>query len=155
MSQKSSSTVLALPTIPGFAWIVLTLALALHVLDEAVHDFLSFYNPAALAVRDRLPFLPLPTFSFGAWLAGLIAGVVLLSLLSPFAFRRAVWLRPLALLLSIFMMVNAGIHIFGSLFLGSVMPGTYSAPVLLAAAVCLLVSALRYWKVPVSSEGEL
>ena len=74
MPLKTLSTVLVLPTIPGRAWIFLTIALALHVLDEAVHDFLSIYNPAARALRDRLPFLPLPTFSFGVWLGGLIGG---------------------------------------------------------------------------------
>ena len=155
MPLKTLSTVLVLPTIPGLAWIFLTIALALHVLDEAVHDFLSIYNPAARAVRDRLPFLPLPTFSFGVWLGGLIGGLLLLTALSPFAFRRAAWLRPLALFLSIVMLVNAAAHFAGSLFLGRVMPGTYSAPVLLMAALCLLVSAARYWRVPVSGRGEL
>ena len=46
----------------GFAWLAFALALAVHVLDEATHDFLSVYNPSAQAIRSRLPFLPLPTF---------------------------------------------------------------------------------------------
>jgi hypothetical protein len=30
----------------GFAWIALCLALAVHVIDETLTDFLSVYNPA-------------------------------------------------------------------------------------------------------------
>ena len=50
----------------GLAWVLLTLALAAHVVDEAVNDFLSFYNPAVQAIRQVAPFLPLPTFTFEA-----------------------------------------------------------------------------------------
>jgi hypothetical protein len=49
----------------GYAWLVFAGALALHVTDEATHGFLSVYNPNALAIRARFPFLPVPTFTFG------------------------------------------------------------------------------------------
>jgi len=42
----------------------LCVAFGLHVVDEALTDFLSVYNPIVRAVRARLPFLPLPTFTF-------------------------------------------------------------------------------------------
>ncbi len=42
----------------GLAWIVFALAIAVHVADEAAHDFLSVYNPTVRAIRERLPFLP-------------------------------------------------------------------------------------------------
>ena len=61
---------------PGVAWLLLTITLAVHVVDEAVHDFLSTYNPIVRSVRERLPLLPLPTFSFGVWLAGLTMTVL-------------------------------------------------------------------------------
>jgi hypothetical protein len=133
-------------TTPGVAWVNLSLALALHVLDEALHGFLSYYNPAALAIRDRLSFVRLPTFSFEVWLIGLIVGVILLLTLSPLAFRRARWMRPFALALSVIMVFNAGMHFGWSLVLGELVPGTYSSPVLLAAALFLLVAAARDWK---------
>ncbi|NIR43314.1 MAG: hypothetical protein GWN99_05190 [Gemmatimonadetes bacterium] len=136
---------LARLTDPGPAWVFLASALALHVVDEALHDFLATWNPIAVAVRGRLPFLPLPAFSTGVWLTGLILGLLLLFALSPFAFRRASWLRPAALFLSILMILNAAGHVLGSLYFGRVVPGTYSAPVLLLAALCLLTSALRNW----------
>ncbi|MGD2152663.1 MAG: HXXEE domain-containing protein [Gemmatimonadales bacterium] len=133
-------------TTPGIAWLGLTVALALHVLDESLHGFLSYYNPAALAIRDWLPLVAPPTFSFEVWLVGLIVGVIVLLASSPLAFRRVRWLRPVALGLSVIMIFNAGIHITWSLALGEVVPGTYTAPVLLAAALCLLVAAVREWK---------
>lgn len=39
----------------ALAWAVLCTAFALHVLDEATHNFLSWYNPNALAVRAGVP----------------------------------------------------------------------------------------------------
>ncbi len=153
MSRDRLSHFIAFCLTPGVAWLLLTVALAIHVVDEAVHDFLSTYNPIARGVRERFPLIPLPTFSFGAWLGGLIAGLVLLLALSPLAFRRAAWLSPLALVLSVLMAVNGGLHLAGSVYLGRVVPGTYSAPVLLIAALCLLVSAIRGWRVPARVEG--
>lgn len=67
----------------GWPWIALCLALALHVTDEALTDFLSVYNPTVVAIRQRLPLVPLPTFSFKLWLAGLVTSVILLLALSP------------------------------------------------------------------------
>lgn len=133
-------------TTPGVAWVNLALALALHVLDEAVHGFLSYWNPAAQAIRERLSFVGPPTFSFEVWLTGLILGVILLLALSPLAFRRARPMRPLALALSVLMVLNAGTHFTWSLARGEAVPGTYSSPVLLAAALLLLVAAVRNWK---------
>ncbi len=42
-----------------------------------------------------------------------------------------------------FMVLNGAGHIFGSMALGSVIPGLYSSPVLLAAAINLLASTRR------------
>lgn len=49
----------------GWSWLALCAALAVHVADEALTDFLSVYNPIARAIRERVPFLPLPVFTFG------------------------------------------------------------------------------------------
>ena len=125
----------------GRAWVALCLALAVHVADEALTDFLSVYNPTVRALRSRVPFLPLPTFTFGIWLGGLIAAVILLLLLSPFAFRPARWMAPLSYIFGILMLFNGLQHIAGSFYLGRLMPGVYSSPLLLAASVYLLARA--------------
>jgi hypothetical protein len=56
----------------GRAWVALSVTLGAHVADEALTDFLSVYNPLVLAARERFGWFPMPTFTFGIWLAGLI-----------------------------------------------------------------------------------
>ena len=122
----------------GWAWIALCLALAVHVADEALTDFLSIYNPTVKALRQRWWFLLLPTFSFKVWLSALIAAVVVLFALSPFAFGAAKWLPPLAYFFAVFMIINGLQHIAASIYMRRLMPGTYSAPLLLICAMYLL-----------------
>jgi len=123
----------------GWAWLALSIALAFHVWDEAAHDFLSVYNPAVRAIRETVPFLPLPTFTFDVWLGGLIVAVIVLTLLSFFAFRDARWLRPIAYVFAVLMIGNGLLHSVVSLYDGQVMPGLYSSPLLIGAAVWLLI----------------
>lgn len=122
----------------GIAWVALCIALAVHVMDEAVTDFLSVYNPAVLAIRRQLPFLPLPTFSFDVWLTALIVAVVMLLSLSPFALRGANLMVPLSYLFGLLMFVNGLGHLAGSLYMQRPMPGVYSSPLLLGCSVYLL-----------------
>ncbi|HEV2341547.1 MAG TPA: HXXEE domain-containing protein [Candidatus Acidoferrales bacterium] len=125
----------------GIAWIVFALALALHVADEARHDFLSTYNPSVRAIRAKLPFLPIPTFTFRIWLSLLIAGIVLLLCLSPLAFSGNHALRLAARVLAIVVGIfNAVAHLASSAYLRRWLPGVYSSPVLLAAAIYLLTA---------------
>lgn len=125
----------------GLAWIAFALAVALHVADEASHDFLAVYNPNARAIRAKLH-LPIPVFTFRGFLITLSAGVALLLVLSPVAFHGAHWLRvtalPLGILVGIF---NGLLHIAGSLFYRRKLAGVLTAPVLLAAGAWLLWSA--------------
>ena len=123
----------------GWAWVTLCVALAIHVADEALSDFLSIYNPAVRAIRARFPFLPLPTFTFPVWLGGLIAADLLLLALTPAAFRGAPGMRPAAVAFGIVMAGNGLLHLLGSVYMRRVMPGTWSAPIILAAAIYLLM----------------
>ncbi len=123
----------------GLAWITFALAIALHVADEATHDFLSLYNPHALAIRRRLHIPFPPTFTFRTWLVGLIAGIALLLLLSPAAFQGAPWIRLVALPLAILVgLANAAVHCIGSLIYRRPLAGLLSSPVLLVCGSWLL-----------------
>ena len=130
----------------GRAWLWLCLALLLHVSDEALTGFLGVYNPTVIALRQRLPWLPLPTFDFQVWLAGLLVAVVALLSLTGFASRGAAWLRPLAYLFAGLMIVNALGHTAGAIAGARwlpmppprLMPGLASSPLLLAASIYLL-----------------
>ena len=124
----------------GLAWVSLCAALALHVMDEAAHDFLSVYNPTVQLIRQKIPFLPLPTFSFEVWIAGLVLAIALLLCLMPFAFHNARWLKIPAKIFAVLMMLNGAQHIIGSFWLGRLIPGVYSAPLLIAASAYLLKS---------------
>ena len=124
----------------GVAWVALCIALSIHVVDEALTDFLSVYNPAVRAVRARFPFLPLPTFTLPYWLGGLIMVTVFLFALAPAAFRGEPGMRPAAYIFGIVMAGNGLLHLGGSVYMRRAMPGVYSAPIILAAAIYLLAS---------------
>ncbi len=130
----------------GWSWIALSLALALHVWDEAAHDFLSVYNPTVRAIREQVPFLPLPTFSFGIWLTGLILAVLVLLLLSGFAFQGARWLKPISYALAVLIIGNGMLHLLASAYKREMVPGVYSSPVLIGAAIWLIVELRKSGK---------
>ena len=124
----------------GKAWLCLTAALAVHVADEALTDFLSLYNPTVRTIKEHLPWLPLPVFTFRLWLAGLVAGVLVLLLLAKPAFANSRILRPFAYFFAVAMFGNGLLHIAASVHLGRFAPGVTSAPLLLAASAYLLLS---------------
>jgi len=132
----------------GVAWVLLCVALALHVTDEALTGFLSVYNPTVLALRARFGFWPMPTFEFREWLTGLAIGVLFLASLSPFAFRNERWIRPLFYFCAVATgVMNALGHVIATIFGQTVStvqfprpaPGFYSSPLLLIVSVYALV----------------
>lgn len=129
----------------GLAWLLAALALALHVADEASHDFLSWYNPRALGIRRALRGFPFPpTFTLLPWLAGLIAAVLVLAGLTPFAYAGAVWMRPAAYVLAVIHIANGLLHLGGSVQARRPVPGVWSAPVLLLTGSWLAYVALQF-----------
>lgn len=125
------------------AWLLLDAALALHVLDEALTGFLDFYNPLVRSVRARLPWFPMPAFTFDVWLAGLIALVVVLALLAPAVRRGAPGTRFASWVLTVIMFLNGVGHLAGSVYFERWLPGATSAPLLLVASVVLARSTVR------------
>jgi FtsH-binding integral membrane protein len=122
------------------AWLLLTAALVGHVLDEALTDFLAVYNPTVESVRKSLPWLPLPTFTFGTWIAGLAVAILVLAALAPLTRGGGPWMRRLSRAYGGLMVLNGLGHIALSVALGRWLPGVVSSPFLLAAALFLLLS---------------
>jgi hypothetical protein len=130
----------------GRAWVLLALAILLHVIDEAVTGFLVVYNPTVMAWRERWPWLPFPVLQFEWWLGGLLAGVLFLLFVSRWAYRGAGWMKVSAWILAVIMIFNGVGHIAGTIFgpalaalrVARPLPGFYSSPVLIAAAVYLI-----------------
>ena len=125
------------------AWLLLVSALALHVADEALTGFLGFYNPLVLSIRRTIPWFPMPTFTFGPWLGGLVTLIVVLTLLTPVVRAGGGVIKAVSWLLSAIMFLNGVGHLAGSLYFGRWLPGTTSAPVLLAASVLLARATWR------------
>jgi hypothetical protein len=123
-----------------FAWMALCGALAIHVVDEALTDFLALYNPTVLSIRQRYPLLPLPTFTFENWLSLLIFAVIMLTASSFFVWKGRWAMRPISYVFAGFMLLNGLLHIAGSFYLGTFMPGVYSSPLLLVASIALIAT---------------
>jgi len=122
----------------GWAWIAATIALGLHVSDEAAHDFLAWYNPQAQRIRRALGNIPFPpTFTFFPWLLGLVAGILVLLALAPWAFAGSRWMQPLAYVLAAIHIANGAGHIVGSCVAKRLLPGVLSSPLLLLSGAWL------------------
>ncbi len=127
----------------GPPWLALTVALAAHVVDEALTDFLSVYNPFVSAARQRWAWFPMPIFAFEVWLVGLIILVGVLLLLTPLAYRGVAPVRTAAYPYAAIMLLNGVGHLVGSVYLWRWMPGATTAPLLLVTSVWLLRSSTR------------
>jgi hypothetical protein len=135
----------------GRAWLALAGAVALHVTDEALTGFVDVWNPTVAAIHARWPWVQLPIFRFDVWLAGLIALVVLLFLLSPMFFRGGRFMRVPAYVFAVIMVGNGVAHSVATIVGHTVpevtfarpAPGFYSSPLLIAAAVWVLVELRR------------
>jgi hypothetical protein len=125
----------------GHAWILLTIVLASHVVDEALTGFLAVYNPIVREARTRMGWFPMPEFTFGVWLTGLCLLVILLLALAPFAYRRSPVLRLAAYPYAAIMLLNGIGHLVGSVYLDRWAPGATTAPLLIVASVWLLAAA--------------
>jgi hypothetical protein len=131
----------------GRAWLALTIAFALHVLDEACTGFLNIYNPTVTAIRARFAWFPMPTFGFREWLIGLMVAVAICFALTPIASQNVRALRPPAWLYALIMLFNAVGHtattIMGhtvaSVSVARPAPGFYSSPLLFIGSVWLIV----------------
>ncbi|OGF67412.1 MAG: hypothetical protein A2Y62_02255 [Candidatus Fischerbacteria bacterium RBG_13_37_8] len=128
----------------ALAWFVLVTAVALHVIDEAITGFLPFYNQAVYDIKARLGFFPAPTFSFGMWIEGLIVAILIGYSIIPLVARGGRIIRVVTLVVGIMMVINALGHLLGSLFTKTILPGMWSSPILLFAALYVVVRGFRY-----------
>ena len=114
--------------------------------DEATTGFLAVYNPTVVAMREKVGWWPMPTFTFSTWLTGLILACVVLLALSSYVAQGAPGTRALAYIFAIIMLLNAGSHTLFSILGRTVesvtfprpAPGFWSSPFMAAAAIYLL-----------------
>jgi len=132
----------------GLAWLLLCVVFALHIWDEAAHDFVGYFNATVLTLYGHFSWFPRIDMTFREWLTGLLIALMFCLALAPFAFGNSGWLRPLAYLFAGIQFANGGGHILTTLHGGTVPsvrfegagPGFYTAPLL------LLSSAYLFWR---------
>ena len=120
------------------AWVGLVIALAAHVADEALTGFLEAYNPLVIAARQRFGWFPMPTFTFGVWLSGLTAAVVVLLALTPVIRRGGRFSSIAPYPFALVMLLNGVGHLAASVYFGRWMPGSTTAALLIVTSVWLL-----------------
>lgn len=133
------------------AWLLLCLALLVHVIDEAATGFLRVYNPTVEALRAKLGWWPMPAFTFAGWLTGLLVVCFVLLVLSLWVVRGSRRARVLAYVFAVVMLLNGLAHTAGTVAGRTVptvtfprpMPGFWSSPLLLFASIYMLVQLRR------------
>jgi hypothetical protein len=132
----------------GTPWLLLCLGFAAHVWDEAAHDFLSYYNATVLALYGHFSWFPRMDMQFRTWLTTLVVANLALLVLTPWAYRNARWLLPLAYVFAAVQLLNGTGHIVAAIrgrtvpsvhFEGPA-PGVYTAPLLVILAAYLIWS---------------
>ena len=91
-----------------------------------------------MAIRESIPWLPIPVFTFRSWIIALVVAISILSALTPLVRRGHRWLIPVAYAYGVVHVLNGVAHIVVSLVGGTWMPGVLSAPLVLGAGVWLL-----------------
>jgi hypothetical protein len=130
----------------GFAWLLLCVAFAFHVWDEATHDFLGYFNATVLALYGHFSWFPRMDMTFRGWLLGLLIAIVVLLALTAYAFQNARWLRPLAYAYALVQLAsgigNTLLQIRGgtvaSVRFDGISPGFRTAPLLIITSFYLL-----------------
>lgn len=128
---------------PEAAWLLLCGAVALHVVDEAVNDFLSFYNPLV----ESISWLPMPLFTFEVWIAGLILAIVVGLAATSSVTNRVRTMRWVGIVVSVIMILNGLAHVAFSVVRGELLPGALSSPVLVAVASWVIDRFSRHWDI--------
>ena len=115
----------------------MTAAFALHIADEWRTDFLALYNPAVQEIRQAVPAMQLPTFTYESWLALLGSAVVVLAVLTALAGPGGWGLVIVGRIYAVAMALNGAGHLAASAWAGEWISGSASSPILIAAAAWL------------------
>lgn len=124
------------------AWLAVTFALMLHVLEGALRNYLDFYNPLAMSLRDMLLWTWMPTFTLAAWLGGWTAILTVLYGMTWFAAYAARWMVWAAIAYAEVMFLFAAAKIGFAIYLEKAIPGLFTAPLLLIASAWLTMEAI-------------
>ena len=131
----------------SIAYLLFVISLMLHIIDEAVNDFLGFYNPFVLNIRERLSFFPFPTFTFRLWIFGLSLLIIILFSITVFIYGRNKVILLIIRIFSFLMILNGLGHIIGSIYFSEILPGFYFSPLLIGASIYLMVTVNSHLRI--------
>lgn len=131
----------------GLAWLLLCLALVVHCGDEALTDFLGYYNATVLTLYGHFSWFPRMDMDFREWAILSVTINTLLLSLTPFAYRNAPLLRTIAHVFAGILLLQGIAHIaftvlghtVPSVTFVSTAPGFYSSPLLVAGSIYLII----------------
>jgi hypothetical protein len=138
------------PATLGLPWLILCLSFTVNIFDDSLHDFLGSYNPTVLTLYGHFSWFPRIDLTRGEWLATVLGADAVLLLMTPWAFRKASFMRPVAYGFATFMFLKG----LGTLLASAVgqtvpsvhftggAPGVYTSPLLVVAS-SYLVFCLR------------
>lgn len=115
-------------------WLLQLTALLIHVADEAIGDLVSYYNLTIDEINSDLGTTVLPTLILEYWLAAMLIVIAILFSLTRWVSRVSSMARRLVLVVSALMVLNGVGHVIGSIFLGHLLPGFWSSPLLIVVS---------------------
>ena len=135
----------------GWSWLLLCLALLVHCIDEVSTDFLAYFNATVLTLYGHFSWFPRIDMNSRELITFLVVLNAVALALIPFAFRNARFLRPIAYVFACIALANGLAHIVftivghtvPSVHFNKFAPGFFTAPLLIAAAIHLLLRLRR------------
>ena len=122
----------------GRVWLVLCLALAVHVVDEALSGFVPQANNLLRGIAREFQLSGAPQLSFAGWLVVVSVAVLLLLMLTGSVSRRASMTRLFPHAVAWVLLANGLGHIAVSVSVGRMMAGVLSSPLLLLVSIWAL-----------------
>ena len=125
------------------AWFVVCLALATHVVDEIWHGSYGLYEDAGRLLMLLFPALELPPFQREVWFINLGGALLVLFALTWWVRVRGPLMTTASYLLAAFATANGVLHLLTVAALKNLVPGAWTALLLIAAGLYLFVAIPR------------
>lgn len=125
------------------AWLLTVLALAAHAADEVLHGSYGIYEDWGRILMTILPSLELPPFNREVWLVNLGGALAVLLALTWLVWLQRGVMIAASYTLAAFTTLNGVLHLLAAAALKTMVPGAWSAPVLIAAGLFLFIAVPR------------
>jgi hypothetical protein len=122
------------------AWLAVCAALALHLADEVFFGSLGLYADFARVIGWIWPSIEMPPFHREVWLINLAGATLVLFALAWLVRQQRGVMVTASYLLAAFATANGVLHFLAAAALKSMIPGMWSAPLLIAAGLFLFLS---------------